>query len=275
MKQMRKLAKSRPAMIGMGITLLIVFTALLAPWLAPHGYKAQNLSKALTPPFWHPDGDSSYLLGTDHLGRDLLSRIIYGTRISLAVGAGAVLFGGSIGTAVGVISGFFGGRVDAILMRLADTQLSFPAIFLAIAVMAFLGQGLFNLIAVLALVSWVQYARIARSSTLVVKESEFVEAARAIGATPLRMITHHILPNVMPSTIVIATVNVSAMILAEAGLSFLGLGVRPPLPTWGRMLSEGRQVFSIAWWNTVFPGLTIMLAVFGVNLLGDGLAETL
>ena len=260
-------------MLGMIITLLLMLTALFAPLLAPHSYKAQDLPKALTPPFWYPDGDMSYPLGADHLGRDLLSRIIYGVRISLAVGAGAVLVGGTVGIVIGIVSGFFGGKVDGILMRVADTQLSFPAIFLAIAVMAVLGQGLLNLIAVLGFVTWVQYARVARASTLVVKESEFVEAARAIGADSFRIITRHILPNVMPPIVVVATINVSAMILAEAGLSFLGLGVRPPLPTWGRMLSEGRQVFSIAWWNAVFPGLAIMLTVFGINLLGDGLAQ--
>lgn len=273
MKQMTRLAENRTAMLGLMITLLLVLTALFAPLLAPHSYKEQTLSKALTPPFWCPDGDMSYPLGADHLGRDLLSRIIYGARISLAVGAGAVLVGGTIGTVIGIVSGFFGGKVDNILMRLADTQLSFPAIFLAIAVMAVLGRGLFNLIAVLGFVTWVQYARVARSSTLVVKEREFVEASRAVGATPFRIITRHILPNVMPPIVVIATLNVSRMILSEAGLSFLGLGVRPPLPTWGGMLSDGRQVFSIAWWNAVFPGLAIMLTVFGINLLGDGLAE--
>lgn len=274
MKELKRFARNRTAMLGLVITLLLAFTALFAPLLAPHSYKEQNLPKVLTPPFWHPDGDMSYPLGTDHLGRDLLARITYGLRISFAVGVGAVLIGGTIGTVIGVVCGFFGGKVDGILMRLADTQLSFPAIFLTIAVIAVLGRGLLNLIAVLGFVTWVQYARVARGEALVVKEKEFVAAAHAIGATSFHIITHHILPNVMPPIVVIATVNVSSMILAEAGLSFLGLGVRPPMPTLGQMLSEGRQVFSIAWWNALFPGLAIMLVVLGINLLGDGLAES-
>lgn len=273
MKGMKRFARNRTAMFGLMITLLLAFTALFAPLLAPVSYKEQNLPKVLTPPFWYPDGDARYPLGTDHLGRDVLSRIIYGVRISFTVGVGAVLIGGTFGTVIGIVSGFFGGKVDALLMRLADTQLSFPAIFLAIAVIAVLGRGLLNLIAVLGFVTWVQYARVARGSALVVKEKEFVDAARAIGATSFHIITRHILPNVMPTILVIATVNVSTVILSEAGLSFLGLGVQPPMPTLGQMLSEGRQVFSIAWWNAVFPGLAIMLIVLGINLLGDGLAE--
>lgn len=273
MREVRRFARNRTAMLGLIITVLMLFIALFAPLLAPVSYKEQNLPKALTPPSCYPDGDVRYLLGTDHLGRDLWSRIIYGIRISLVVGIGSVLIGGTTGSAIGIVGGFFGGKVDSILMRLVDTQLSFPAILLAISVIAVLGPGLLNLIAVLGFVTWVQYARVARGSTLVVREMEYVEAAHAIGATSFRIITRHILPNVMPPILVIATVNVSAMILAEAGLSFLGVGVRPPMPTLGLMLSEGRQVFSIAWWNAVFPGLAIMLIVFGINLLGDGLAE--
>jgi ABC-type dipeptide/oligopeptide/nickel transport system permease subunit len=241
--------------------------------LAPHSYKAQDLDRVLAPPVWDLGGTWSFPLGTDNLGRDLLSRMIYGAGISLSVGAGAVLVGGILGTLLGILSGFFGGRVDQIVMRVADIQLSFPAIFLAIAIMAFMGQGVLNLVAVLGFVTWVQYARVARSSTLVTKETEFVEAARALGATSGRILLRHVFPNVLPPLIVIATVNVSSAILAEAGLSFLGLGVQPPLPTWGGMLSEGRQVFSIAWWNVVFPGLAILIAVFGINLLGDGLCD--
>jgi len=273
MKAMRRFARNRTAMFGLVVTLLLAFTALFGPLLATRSYKEQNLPKALTPPSWYPNGDASYPLGADHLGRDLLTRIVYGLRISFAVGIGAVLIGGIFGTVTGIVAGFFGGKVDSILMRLADTQLSFPAIFLAIAVIAVLGRSLLNLIVVLGFVTWVQYARVARGEALVVKEKEFVEAARAIGATSFHIITRHILPNVMPPIVVIATVNVSTMILSEAGLSFLGLGVRPPMPTLGQMLSEGRQVFSIAPWIAVFPGLAIVLVVLGINLLGDGLAE--
>ncbi len=273
MKELKRFFRNRTAVLGLVLTVLLAFTAIFAPLLAPHSYKEQNLPKSLTPPFWYPSGDTTYLLGTDHLGRDVLTRIIYGVRVSFAVGVGAVLIGGTIGTLIGAVSGFFGGKVDSILMRLADTQLSFPAIFLAIAVIAVLGRGLLNLILVLGFVTWVQYARVARGGALVVKEKEYVAAARTIGATSFHIITRHILPNVMPPILVIATVNVSTMILSEAGLSFLGLGVQPPTPTLGQMLSEGRHVFSIAWWNAVFPGLAIMLVVLGINLLGDGLAE--
>jgi ABC-type dipeptide/oligopeptide/nickel transport system permease subunit len=264
---------SKKAQVGGAITLLLVLVAIFGPRLAPHSYKAQDLDRVLAPPVWDLGGTWSFPLGTDNLGRDLLSRMIYGAGISLSVGAGAVLVGGILGTLLGILSGFFGGRVDQIVMRVADIQLSFPAIFLAIAIMAFMGQGVLNLVAVLGFVTWVQYARVARSSTLVTKETEFVEAARALGATSGRILLRHVFPNVLPPLIVIATVNVSSAILAEAGLSFLGLGVQPPLPTWGGMLSEGRQVFSIAWWNVVFPGLAILIAVFGINLLGDGLCD--
>jgi len=273
MKELKRFARNRTAVLGLVLTMLLALAALFAPVVAPRSYKEQNLPQALTPPFWHPDGDISYPLGTDHLGRDVFTRIIFGLRISFAVGIGAVLMGGTVGTLIGVVSGYFGGKVDGILMRLADTQLSFPAIFLAIAVIAVLGRGLLNLITVLGFVTWVQYARVARGAALVVKEEEFVTAAHAIGARSFHIIIRHILPNVMPPILVIATVNVSTMILSEAGLSFLGLGVRPPVPTLGQMLSEGRHVFSIAWWNAVFPGLAIMLVVLGINLLGDGLAE--
>jgi peptide/nickel transport system permease protein len=274
MKRLKRFASNKLSVFGATLTLLIVIFAVFGPMMTEHTYKEQTLSKALTPPAWSPEGDRSYLLGTDHLGRDIFCRLAIGARISLAVGVGAVLIGGSLGTALGIVSGYLGGKLDSLVMRVADVQLSFPAIFLAIAVMAALGNGLFKLIAVLGLVGWVQYARIARASTLTARGLEYCEAARAIGASSFRIMTRHILPNVLPTVMVIATLNVSGMILAEAGLGFLGLGVQPPLPTWGGMLSEGRNVFSIAWWNAVLPGVAIMLIVFGINLVGDGLTES-
>lgn len=259
--------------LGLAIVLGVVLVALLAPLLAPHDYQDQQLSKALLPPFWEPRGEAGYLLGTDHLGRDILSRIIFAARTSLLVGAGGVAIAGTIGVVLGLLAGFFGRWVDDVIMRLVDIQLSFPPLFLVIAIMAVIGQSLLNVVLVLGFVTWVQYARVVRASTLSVREREFVEAARALGAGSLRILVRHVLPNIATPIVVIGTVNVSTLILAEAALSFLGLGVQPPTPAWGTMLAEGREVFRIAWWTAVFPGLAILVTVLGVNLLGDGLEQ--
>jgi peptide/nickel transport system permease protein len=261
------------ALVGGVILGLVVLTALGAPLLAPHDYAEQQLAKALLPPGWERGGEAAYPLGTDHLGRDMLSRIIFGARTSLLVGAGGVLIAGTIGITLGLVAGYYGRGVDDLIMRLVDVQLSFPPIFLVIAIMAVIGQSLQNVVLVLGIVTWVQYARVVRASTLSVKQREFVEAARSLGAGGPRIIVRHVLPNIMAPIVVIATVNVSTLILAEAALSFLGLGVQPPTPAWGTMLSEGREVYRIAWWNAVFPGLAILVTVLGVNLLGDGLEE--
>jgi peptide/nickel transport system permease protein len=247
----------------------IVLAALLADVLAPHPYAEQHLVDALLPPAWLPGGQATYPLGTDHLGRDLLSRILFGARTSLEVGLGAVFIASLLGVTLGLISGYRGGWLDDLVMRVVDVQLAFPALFLVIAIMAAVGQSLLNVILVLGLVSWVQFARVVRGSTLAVKEREFVTSARSIGAGAGRIIGRHILPNVLQPVIVIATVNASSFILAEAALSFLGLGVQPPTPAWGGMLAEGREVFRTAWWNAVMPGLAILLTVLGINLLGD------
>jgi peptide/nickel transport system permease protein len=263
--------RSRAAVAGLAIVVAVVVVAILAPVLAPHDYRDQQLPKVLLPPFWQPRADPSYPLGTDHLGRDVLSRILFGARTSLLVGGGGVLIAGSLGITLGLVAGYFGRAVDDTIMRLVDIQLSFPPIFLVIAIMAVIGQSLFNVVLVLGLVTWVQYARVVRGTTLSVKEKDYVEGARASGAGHVRILTRHILPNILPSVVVIATVNVSTLILAEAALSFLGLGVQPPTPAWGTMLAEGREVFRIAWWTAVFPGLAILVTVLGINLLGDGL----
>jgi peptide/nickel transport system permease protein len=271
----RRLRASRSPMsaAGLAIVTVVVLTTVLAPLLAPHDYADQQLSKALTPPFWQPRGDPSYPLGTDHLGRDLLSRILFGARTSLLVGTGGVAIAGTIGVILGLLGSYFRGLTDDVIMRLVDIQLSFPPIFLVIAVMAVVGQSLFNVVLVLGLATWVQYARVARGSALSIREKEFVEGVRALGAGDTRIILRHILPNILPPIGVIATVNVSTLILAEAALSFLGLGVQPPTPAWGSMLAEAREVFRIAWWTAVFPGLAILLTVLGINLLGDGLQD--
>jgi peptide/nickel transport system permease protein len=217
--------------------------------------------------------DHSFLLGTDQLGRDQLSRLIWGARTSLLVGVGSVLIAGAIGIPIGLVAGYAGRWVDDVLMRLMDIQLAFPAIFLTIAIMAVIGQGLFNVVVVLGLVNCVQYARIVRASTLSLKEQEFVLAARVTGATAARILRRHVLPNGLAPIVAIATVNVSAMILAEAGLSFLGLGVQPPTPAWGSMLAESRDYWTLAWWSAVYPGMAILLTVLGVNLLSDSLGR--
>lgn len=257
--------------VGLTIVLSIFIVALFARQLSPHDYADQALTKALLPPVWMERGDPAYLLGTDRLGRDLLSRLMFGARVSTAVGLFSVVLGGTIGIVAGLVAGYFGGWVDRLISRLIDIQLSFPPVFLAIAILAALGQNLMNMILVLGLVTWVQYARVSRGSTLALRQEEFIVAARAIGARQGEIIWRHLLPAVLPPLAVIAAVNMSSMILAEAALSFLGLGVQPPTPAWGSMVSEARAVQSIAWWNAVFPGVAIALFVTGANLIGDGL----
>jgi len=257
--------------VGAFLTAVVILAALLAGVIAPHDYARQSLRNALKPPAWSEGGTWSHPLGTDHLGRDIFSRVLYGARVSLFVGVGSVLISLIIGIFFGLISGFYGGWIDSLIMRAADIQLSFPPIFLCIALMAFIPPSLVTLILVLGIVTWVQFGRVSRGSTLSVKEMEYVEAARSLGTSNLKIIVIHVLPNILSPLVVIATVSMSWMILAEAGLSFLGLGVQPPTPAWGSMLSEGRTYFNIAWWYATFPGLAIFVTVLGLNMLGDGL----
>jgi peptide/nickel transport system permease protein len=259
--------------VGLFIFVTMILVALFSPWIAPHGYSDQNLLQSLRPPAWMANGTWDHPLGTDRLGRDLLSRLIYGARVSTAVGVFSVLLGGTLGTIIGLLAGYYQGWVDDVISRFIDVQLSFPPVFLAIAIMAAVGQNLTNLIVVLALVTWVQYARVTRGSTMALRNQEFIMAARAIGARNGRILLRHLLPSLLPTLGVIAAVNMSSMILAEAALSFLGLGVQPPTPAWGSMVSEARGIMSLAWWNAVFPGLAIALFVVGTNLMGDGLRQ--
>jgi len=262
---------NRSGTVGLCLVVLVTLLAAFAPLLAPHDYQDQQLPKVLLPPFWQAGADPAYPLGTDNLGRDELSRILFGGRTSLLVGAGGVLIAGALGIGLGLLAGYIGGGTDDAIMRLVDVQLSFPPIFLAIAIMAVVGQSLFNLVVVLGLATWVQYARVVRGVTLSVTKKEYIEGARAAGASAQRILLRHVLPNILPPVVVITTVTVSTLILAEAAISFLGVGVQPPTPAWGTMLAEGREVFRIAWWNAVFPGLAILITVLGVNLLGDAL----
>jgi peptide/nickel transport system permease protein len=254
---------------GAAMTGLVVAVAVCAPLIARVPYAEQDLSRALLPPFWVAGANPAYPLGTDFLGRDLLSRLVFGARTSLAIGCCAVLVSGTIGITLGLSAGYLGRWADNVIMRLVDLQLAFPPIVLAIAILTMVEPSLISIAAVLGIVGWVQYARVMRAQTLSLREREYVLAARVVGARTPRILVGHILPNALGPILVIATVNVSTMILAEASLSFLGIGVRPPTPAWGSMLSESRDVFHLAWWTAVFPGLAIVWTVFGINLLGD------
>jgi peptide/nickel transport system permease protein len=267
------LRRNRAAQLSLAFLALVVLAALLAPWLAPHDPTAQESSASLRPGVWA--GDTTYLLGTDLQGRDVLSRLIYGARVSVAVGVSAVAISVVLGVLAGLVAGYYGGPIGDTLMRLADVQLAFPPILLALALVGILGPNVLNVILVLGVAGWVIYARVVRARVLTVKEMEFVAAARALGGDDGRLIFCHVLPNVVAPVLVLATLEVATVIIAEAALSFLGVGVQPPTPTWGSMLADGKQYLRNAWWVSTFPGLTIMLTVLSVNLLGDWLRDTL
>jgi peptide/nickel transport system permease protein len=263
-----------PLVVCSGLILLgLVVTAIFAPQVAPHNPTRERLIDRLLPPAWAEDGDWQYVLGTDHLGRDLLSRIIYGSRVSLVVGFTAVIIGGVLGTTLGVIAGFFGGPSDEVIMALADMQLAFPTILLAIAIIAVLGPSFSNLVFVIGISGWVTYARVARGQVLSLREKEFVEAIRAQGGSRLRIIWRHILPNTLAPLIVVATLDLARTIILESTLSFLALGIQPPTPSWGGMLSDGREYLLSAWWIATFPGVALMLTALSFNRLGDWLRD--
>ena len=258
---------------GGAILLLLFVCGVAAPLLAPYDPRSQTLEDRLQPPRWSENGSSSYLLGTDNLGRDILSRIIYGSRISLLIGASTVILAGLVGCTLGGVAGYFGATTDELISKVTEIFLAFPFLLIAIAIMAFLGQGVFNLILALMLSRWVQYCRVVRGEVLSLKERDFVAAARALGGKDLYILFRHVLPNTLASVTVIATFAMAVVIIAEASLSFLGLGVPPHIPTWGSMLSEGRSYINRAPWLTIFPGMAIFITVFGINLLGDGLRD--
>jgi len=253
--------------VGLPLIALIVGVAALSLVWTPHPPNAQDLDNSLLPPVTN----QAFVLGTDLNGRDLLSRVMVGAQASLLVGLMSVLIGGIIGISLGLLAGYFGGWPDSLIMRLVDIQLSLPGVLLAIALLAGIGKGLWNVVLVLGFVSWVHYARLVRGSTLSTRDREYVLSARALGASHARIMTRHILPNIAGPLLVVATINISTNILSEAALSYLGVGVPLSTVTWGGMLNEGKQVFQVAWWNAVWPGLAILITVFGTNLLGDGL----
>lgn len=249
--------------------------ALFAPSLAPHDPHGQELAARLRPPVWAATGSADHLLGTDHVGRDLLSRIIYGARVSLAVGVLAVLCSGVLGVLVGLVSGFHGGLLDRALTFLTNLTLTFPFMLLAITVIALLGAGFVNMILVLGVTGWPLYARIVRAEVLSLREREFVLAEVGLGASSGRVLFGHVFPNLQNLIIVLASVEVARMIIVESLLSYLGLGVPPPIPSWGGMLSEGQLYVFTKWWLATFPGLAIFVTVLGVNLIGDALRDLL
>jgi peptide/nickel transport system permease protein/dipeptide transport system permease protein len=272
---MLRLHKNRTAMAGLVIVGIFVFLALFGPLIAPHDPLEQSLYNKLKPPVWDARGSMSFFLGTDDFGRDLLSRLIHGARISMLVGVVSVSISLFFGTIAGAVAGFYRGWVDVIIMRVMDILLAFPSILLAIVIVAFLGPSLENAMIAIGIVSIPRYARIVRGSVLEEYSKDYVQAARALGASDFRLIFQHILPNCLAPLIVQTTLGFASAILEAAALSFLGLGAQPPTPEWGAMLAGGRALILRAWWVVTFPGITILLAVLGFNLLGDGLRDAL
>lgn len=271
----RKVRRAGRTQIIVGLVLVvpIVLVAIFAPLLAPHDPNAIDLAHRLTAPAWVSGGTADHVLGTDHLGRDMLSRVIYGARISLLVGGLAVLGAGLVGVAIGLLAGYFRGVFDAIVMMIAEIQQSFPFLALAIVVVAAIGRGVGNIVAVLIIGGWIMFGRVVRGEAMSIAKRQFVDGARALGASHARIILRHVLPNVRSSIIVITTFNFAWFIIAEASLSFLGLGVDPSTPSWGQMLSDSRSYLALAWWYPAFPGIALVALVLGANMLGDGLQD--
>jgi len=272
----RSLYRAKWPLVAIALLLAVSFAAVLGPTVAPRDPNRQNIIARLKQPMQADRRGHIFVLGTDGLGRDVLSRLLYGARVSLTVGLTAVVVGGSLGTLLGMLAGYFGGWLDDIIMRLADIQLAFPFILLAIMFLLVLGPGVVNLILVLGIGQWVTYARIARGQTISQREKEYIEAAKALGQRTSGILLNGILPNILAPLIIIASFNIASVILAEAALSFLGLGVPPTVPSWGGMLADSRnELLAGRWWLAVFPGTAIMLTVLSFNILGDWLRDFL
>jgi peptide/nickel transport system permease protein len=274
-RALQKLLSHRGALVGAVIVAAVLLASAFAPVVAPADPYALDPNRRLLPPAWLDGGRWEYPLGTDHVGRDILSRIIYGSRISTIVGLSAVSISATLGVVLGLLAGFYGGVAERVILFFADVQIAFPFYLLAISIIAVVGSGFGTIIIVFGVAGWVIYARVVRGTVLSLKEREFVEAARALGGGHPRILLRHVLPNVLTPVIILATLRVASVIVWESGLSFLGLSVPPPTPTWGRMLAEGRAYLANAWWAATFPGLAIMVTVLGVNMLGDGLRDAL
>lgn len=270
---LKALRKNVVAQIAIGILVLVVVVGVSAPLIAPFDPAAQDLIHRLKPPMWLSGALPGHILGTDDLGRDLLSRIIYGTRVSLLVGIAATVLSGVIGTVIGVVTGYYRGKIDALFMRLADIQLAFPTILLALVVVVVLEPSLWVVIVVLGIHGWMSYARVIRSEVLSLRSRDFVTAARAIGDNDVQIMFRHIRPNILAPLATIGTLQIAAMIVAEASLSYLGLGVPPTIPTWGGILAAGQLYIATAWWISVFSGLAIVLTTLSINVTGDMLRD--
>jgi len=267
--------KRYPALPLAILIFLLLIPAIFASQVAPHDPLKGSLSKRLKPPAWMEGGSMEYPLGTDKLGRDILSRIIHGARISLIISLVAIFVGGSVGTTLGLMAGYFGGKLDALIMRLVDISLSLPTILLALVLVAAVGPSFATVITVVAVLLWARYARIVRGETLSIKELDFIARARVAGASHVRIMARYIFPNVVNSLVVLATLQVGATILLESTLSFLGAGIPRPTAAWGVMIADGRELIVTAWWVAMFPGVAIMLTVLSLNLLGDWLRDHL
>ena len=257
--------------LGAILVLIIVIAAVLAPLLAPHDPSAQSLRGRLDPPFWYPDGTTEHLLGTDNLGRDVLSRIIYGARTSISIGVLVVLTAGTFGITMGLLAGYNGGRIDTIIMRIVDTQLAFPGLLLALIIITVLGASFTLLVIILAIDGWMVYARMTRGVVLSAREKPYVEAAEIVGCRPRRIIFRHILPNLLSPLVTLAILEFARVVIAEAALSFIGLGIQPPQISWGLDVTAGRNYVFNAWWLVTFPGIAIALTVLGLNLVASWL----
>ena len=269
----KKIRGHQGMIIGSVIVFAVIAIALLAPLLAPHDPYEQDLMKRLLPPFWDSRGSWEHIFGTDHLGRDYLSRLIYGARISLLIGIGAALISGLIGTIMGVMAGYFGGRVDMAVTFLITVRLSMPVVLVALAVVAIVGGSLQVVITVLGLLLWDRFAVVMRSSTLQIRSMDYVAAAQAVGCSVSRVLMTEVMPNVVNNLIVITTIEIAHAIILEAALSFLGLGVQPPLPSWGLMVSEGKDMMLFEPWLITIPGVALFLLVLAINLMGDGVRD--
>jgi peptide/nickel transport system permease protein len=272
---LRRLRRLRFGVAAAVVLLVIVLSALFAPLLAPHDPLVVDIRHRLSPPAWMAGGTTEHLLGTDQVGRDLLSRVIYGGRVSLVVGVSAVILSAGIGILAGLAAGYFGGAIDWAIMTVVNIVLVFPFVLLALAVIAVLGPSLPNMIAVLGIAGWPIYARVLRAETQALREREFVTAGRALGMSHARLIFRQILPNLISASVVIATLQVAQVIVLESFLSFLGLGVQPPIPAWGNMLGEGRVYMLNSWWIAAFPGAAIFVTTLVINLIGNALRDWL